>query len=215
MWVTKFHTHTKQQEIIVRYNLIFKFLDSKLEDKRICCNQLTHKKKIFKVNKESVLHSILVSSTDGWLCSYLDLVHHMEGDFTTVCFAFTRIFITYTYIQIVSYSIHMGSDTQQWGCLYVPVSWIKKNCLLLQSNEKGRHIHCLTSMFWHTNKICWINILIYNTTPSKGSHNEWACLTQDSCCLLLTPCLWQVEKYFKYAYAGLFSMEGRISIRHR
>jgi len=32
----KFHTHTKQQEKLVPYILIFKFLDSNLEDKRFC-----------------------------------------------------------------------------------------------------------------------------------------------------------------------------------
>ena len=37
MWATKFHTHTKnRQNYIVPYILIFKFLDSKLGDKRFC-----------------------------------------------------------------------------------------------------------------------------------------------------------------------------------
>ena len=37
MWATKFHIHTKQQEKIIVLNvLIFKILDSKLEDKRFC-----------------------------------------------------------------------------------------------------------------------------------------------------------------------------------
>ena len=34
--LTKFHTHTKQQENCILYTLIFIFLDSKLEDKRFC-----------------------------------------------------------------------------------------------------------------------------------------------------------------------------------
>jgi len=37
MLTTKFHTHKKTTgKITVLYNLIFKFLDSKMEDKRFC-----------------------------------------------------------------------------------------------------------------------------------------------------------------------------------
>jgi hypothetical protein len=135
MCASKFHTHTKQQDITVLYILIFKFLGSRLEDKRFCCSQPTGKK-IFKVNKESVLRYVLVSWTDGWLCSYLDLVHQRKCDFVTVCFPLIRVFVSYTYILIVPYFSDIGSDTQQWSGLYLPISGIK-NCLRLQWNEKG------------------------------------------------------------------------------
>ena len=48
-------------------------------------------KKIFKLNKESVLHYILVSSADRLLCSFLDHVHRREGDFITDCFPFKKV----------------------------------------------------------------------------------------------------------------------------